>query len=202
MDLDKLQTDYQALVPLAARFCSALPRELMQLFSAKGIVLGVPMESRIKSWTSIAEKMKRRSLTLGTVKDLNDLIGLRIILLFRRDLTAACHIIEKTFHVVDKEDASARLAEMQFGYQSLHYIIELPKEWLAVPSFQDFSGFRAEIQARTLAQHIWAASSHILQYKLEQSAPAPVRRSIHRVSQLLETAHLEFERALNDPEEY
>lgn len=55
---------------------------------------------------------------------------------------------------------------------------------------------------RTVAQHIWAAASHTLQYKQEQSVPMPVRRSISRVSALLETVDLELERVLREREDY
>jgi GTP pyrophosphokinase len=202
LDIQVLHADYQRNEGLANRCCSALRGELAQLLDARGVALGVPMQGRVKSWASVEEKLKRRSLELKSVKELDDLIGLRIILLFRRDLNAVCEIIEKSLKVVGKEDTGDRLGETQFGYQSLHYIIELPKEWLAVPTLKDFAGLRIEIQARTLAQHIWAASSHILQYKVEESVPTPVRRSIHRVSALLETVDLEFERVLQERAHY
>jgi hypothetical protein len=41
-----------------------------------------------------------------------------------------------------------------------------------------------------------------LQYKREESVPPPVRRAIHRVSALLETVDLEFERVLIDRDSY
>jgi putative GTP pyrophosphokinase len=61
---------------------------------------------------------------------------------------------------------------------------------------------KAEIQVRTTAQHIWAVASHTLQYKHEESVPLSVRRAIHRVSALLETVDLEFERVLEQREAY
>ncbi len=202
MNIRELETEYRDCQALAQRFCSSLQAEILHLLDARSLTLGVPMEARTKTWASITEKLKRRSITLKSVKDLNDLIGLRIILLFRRDLITACELVENTLSVITKEDTSDRLSETQFGYQSLHYIVEIPTEWRAIPSMKDFAGLRAEIQVRTLAQHIWAASSHKLQYKLEQSVPLPVRRSIHRVSALLETVNLEFERVLREREEY
>jgi hypothetical protein len=60
----------------------------------------------------------------------------------------------------------------------------------------------SEIQVRTLAQHIWAAGSHKLQYKREASVPPPLRRAIYRVSALLETVDLEFSRVLDEREAY
>jgi hypothetical protein len=60
----------------------------------------------------------------------------------------------------------------------------------------------AEIQVRTLAQHMWAAASHKLQYKQEEAVPAEIRRAVHRVSALLETVDLEFERVLAERDAY
>jgi ppGpp synthetase/RelA/SpoT-type nucleotidyltranferase len=59
-----------------------------------------------------------------------------------------------------------------------------------------------ELQLRTLAQHIWAVASHKLQYKREASVPVPIRRSINRVSALLEMVDLEFDRVLLEREQY
>ncbi len=130
------------------------------------------------------------------------MVGLRLILLFQRDLIKARELIQSTFVVLSHEDTSQRLGEAQFGYQSVHFTIVLPKDWLLIPSFRDFGGLKAELQVRTIAQHIWAAASHELQYKQEAGVPIPVRRAINRVSALLETVDLEFERVLQNREAY
>ena len=104
--------------------------------------------------------------------------------------------------MVEKEDTASRLDESQFGYQSYHYVNKLPKGWLSIPTLKDFAEYKAEIQVRTMAQHIWAAASHNLQYKQEDNVPKTVKRSINRVSALLETVDLEFERVLREREHY
>jgi len=201
-DLDSLHKEYDSVRDLASRFCRGLKQQLEELLSANEVTLGVPLESRVKSWHSIAEKTERLSLKLQSVKELNDLVGLRLILLFRRDVTKVCELVSKTFVVVSQEDTSQRLGETEFGYQSLHYVVRLPENWLSVPSFKGFDDFQAELQVRSLAQHIWAAASHVLQYKQAASVPLPVRRSIYRVSALLETVDLEFERVLEERQSY
>jgi hypothetical protein len=50
------------------------------------------------------------------------------------------------------------------------------------------------VQIRTLSQHTWAASSHLIDYK--KVMPKSMKRSVSRVSALLETVDLEFERLL------
>jgi len=110
--------------------------------------------------------------------------------------------VRKTFSIENEEDVTDRLGNSEFGYQSLHYGITIPNTWATVPTFSGCAGIIAEIQLRTIAQHTWAAASHLLQYKQESGIPFEVRRSIHRVSALLETVDLEFERALIERDEY
>ena len=160
------------------------------------------MESRVKQWSSIEEKIERKALNLAAITDLDDLVGIRIILLFVRDLDRVDKAIHDTFEVLSAEDTGERLSDTQFGYHSRHYIIRIPDAWKDVPVFRRLRALKAEVQVRTLAQHIWAAASHKLQYKQEDSIPLPVRRTIHRVSALLETVDLEFERVLVAREAY
>ncbi|GAI31201.1 unnamed protein product, partial [marine sediment metagenome] len=60
-------------------------------------------------------------------------------------------LVEKNLIIVEQEDTASRLDESQFGYQSYHYVIKLPKKWLSLTTFSDFSEYKAEIQIRTIA---------------------------------------------------
>jgi ppGpp synthetase/RelA/SpoT-type nucleotidyltranferase len=201
-DLKHLEEEYLALSPVAAQFAIALNDQLRQLLAERKIYLGCPVEWRVKAWQSLLEKLDRKSLSIGAIKDLHDFIGIRLILLFRRDVRSTCEIIETQFKIVSSEDTARRLSEEQFGYGSMHYVVELPDSWLDVPTLRAFRDLKAEIQVRTLAQHMWAAASHALQYKHEAGVPPPLRRTIYRASALLETADLEFERVLAEKEAY
>jgi putative GTP pyrophosphokinase len=197
-----LQKQHAELLSVSQRFCEEINNQLVRLLEDNKIVLGFPIQHRVKTWNSISDKLSKLKFPIKDVKEIQDLIGLRIILLFKRDTSQVCNLIEKSFNVIKRYNTDERLKEDQFGYSSIHFVIELPEEWLAVPTFAAFSKFRAEIQVRTIAQHIWAAASHTLQYKQEVSVPATVLRSIYRVSALLETVDLEFERVLDEREIY
>jgi putative GTP pyrophosphokinase len=199
---EQLESEHRLLTPLADTFCTEVSRQLNRLLADANVTLGFPIEYRVKTWESIAEKLERKTLQLETLADLHDLVGLRIVLLFRRDVDVTCAALEQNFDVLDNYDTQERLRDDQFGYSSRHFIVRLPEPWLAIPTFSQLGALRAEIQVRTVAQHIWAAASHNLQYKQEQNVPVPVRRSISRVSALLETVDLELERVLNEREEY
>lgn len=202
MSLQELQAQYHLLEGIANRFAASLADQLHHLLKDNGIPLGVPIEYRVKSWNSIAEKVERKQTELQKLSDLSDLVGLRLMLLFKRDVNKSSEMICRTFAVIEKEDTVGRLKEDQFGYQSLHLLVRMPQGWLKVPSLAEFVDLKAEIQIRTLAQHIWAGASHHLQYKRESGVPLPIRRSINRVSALLETVDLEFERVLDERTAY
>lgn len=176
--------------------------QISELLQLNDVSLGVPIESRVKTWSSIEEKIQRKELELKDVQDLHDLVGIRIILLFRSDLEKVVRLIADTFEIVSTEDAGQRLGDSEFGYQSQHIVAKIPKAWLLVPSFSSLDDLYLEFQVRTLAQHIWAAVSHKLQYKNQESVPPPIRRAINRASALLETVDLEFERVLDARRHY
>jgi putative GTP pyrophosphokinase len=158
VDIEELRREYDSIAPRAERLKAHLCEQVTKILSEKQVTLGVPLESRVKSWDSLTEKLNRRSLTINRIVELQDLVGLRIILLFLRDLGPMGDLLAKTFDLVSKEDTSMRLRETQFGYQSLHFIVRLPKAWLEVPTLTDLGDLTAELQIRTLSQHIWAAS--------------------------------------------
>jgi putative GTP pyrophosphokinase len=202
MNSETLRIQYQDNVGRAERLREAVVQQLSELLAAKGLTLGVPMESRVKTWTSLEEKLERKSVDIESVFALDDLIGVRTIFLFRSDLDRAMDLVAQNFDVISREDTGARLSESEFGYQSHHFVVRLPKGWLSLPSLANLGDFVVELQVRTLAQHIWAAASHKLQYKQEAGVPPPLRRSINRVSALLETVDLEFERVLDERRSY
>lgn len=201
-DKNNIKNNYLQVKSLADRFIISLRDQFENLISTNSITLGVPLEYRVKSLESITNNIERNKLSLKSVIELDDLIGIRLILLFKRDIEKIHNIMTDTFDVIRYEDTSSRLTETQFGYQSVHYVVKIPKTWLKVPSFKGFSEFKAEVQIRTLAQHIWAATSHVLQYKQEASVPPSIMRSIYRVSAILELIDFEFERILVERETY
>lgn len=201
-DLDALRAEYEEKGDLYQRFCTELAKQIGELLRQEGIALAVPIEERVKPWESIVDKCERSKTIPSELHQIPDLAGLRLILLFRRDQEKACELIKANLRVLDVEDALDRLSVDQFGYGSVHFQVRLKKEWLSLPSMREMAGLPAEIQVRTASQHIWAAASHVLQYKRESHVPEPLRRALNRVAALLETVDLEFERVLGERDTY
>jgi len=123
-------------------------------------------------------------------------------LLFIRDIEKVNASIKRSLRVVKAYDTAQRLKEDQFGYSSQHFVIGLRDEWTQIPTFAGLGDLIVEIQVRTLAQHMWAEASHLLQYKHEETVPASIRRAIYRSSAILEILDLEFDRVLRERDEY
>ncbi len=199
MNTEELCRDYELMRPLGERLRKVLCKQIERLTASHILALAVPIESRVKTWDSIREKIARRSLSLSSVDKLRDFVGLRLVLLFKRDLVQIDDLLMRVFDVVEKTESADKLTNSQFGYQSVHYVVKLPtrKSHESVPDRL----LMAEIQVRTLAQHLWAAASHQLLYKREESVPRSSKRMFHRVSALLETVDLELEQVLIRHEE-
>lgn len=202
LDLSKIESEYDAISPLATSLCKELTRQISHLLDNSGIILGFPIQSRVKEIPSVIGKLKAQPKRFNNLLEMQDLVGLRIILLFDRNVKVTTELIKQNFEVVREYDTSDLLGADQFGYSSIHLVIRLPQDWLKVPTLASLGGFLVEIQIRTFAQHIWAEVSHRLQYKDEISVPPSMVRSIYRVSALLEIIDTEFERLLESREAY
>lgn len=198
----ELKLKYDSCSFLYSDFCKEFVKQITFLHEEKKIKLATSITHRVKTWESVLSKIKRYNLELTDINEINDIAGIRIILLFSREVISMREIIESNFIVLRMEDTSDRLQENQFGYGSVHYELKFPDEWLITPTLKRFSELTVEVQVRTNAQHIWASTSHLLQYKSESSTPIPLRRSINRTAALLEMVDLEFERLLKEREEY
>jgi ppGpp synthetase/RelA/SpoT-type nucleotidyltranferase len=199
MDPTLLEREYRAIQPRASHVATELEQQLVRLLHRHDITLGVPIEKRIKDWSSIVAKLERKGLAPASITELHDLLGFRIILMFQRDVNVVCKLIAENFAIIHAENKLDSLQEREFGYSSVHCAIRVSDNSSIGADAKDLI---AEIQVRTLAQHIWAAVSHTLQYKQEDSVPPSVRRSINRVAALLETVDVEFERILDERQIY
>ncbi len=121
------------------------------------------IKTRLKSPSSIMDKLKRRSLpiTLEAIeKNLNDIAGVRVV----------CSFIDDVYRLAEallKQD-DIRLITMKNyidnpkpnGYRSLHMIVEIPI-FLA----HEKRLMKVEVQLRTSAMDFWASLEHKLLYK-------------------------------------
>ncbi len=203
-DIDEV--DYKAALPSLQDYCDRMRTAVGMLLRAEDIRLGAPLESRVKSWPSLCDKLARSDRPVECLEDVKDLVGIRVILLYRPDIDRALDVLRGEFFIEAEEKKGMDEDAEAFGYQSVHVVLRDPApnggEGPTAAASEASPPLRAEVQIRSLAQHIWAAASHDLQYKKERAVPKPLRRTIQRVSALLETIDLELERVLAEREDY
>ena len=154
---------------------------------------------RVKSEASAALKIARPrpgATQAGPrpLHTLTDLLGVRVITLFRDEVDVVARLIEREF-TIDHEnsvDKRAVLDPDKFGYLSLHYIAELGAGRTAMPEYRKFGGIKFEIQIRSILQHAWAEIEHPLGYKSMGAVPRDLRRRFSQLAGLLELADDRF----------
>lgn len=167
-------------------FMNEVQRVIDKLLFRHKIQTAFNISSRLKQLDSIEEKINSRKFNVKkSISELNDLIGLRIVLLFPEFKEKVVQLLSEEFevlHVYRKDNISVDT----FGYNSVHIILRIKESWLKTPDWVEHSGKKIEIQIRTLSEHIWAETSHALFYKREENIPKVIRRDFYRLSALLE----------------
>ena len=121
------------------------------------------IKTRLKSMTSIQEKLERRGLpmSLSSIEEnLNDIAGVRVICSFPEDVQTLADALLKQddIRLIERKDYIAH--PKANGYRSLHLIV-------SVPIFLENEKriMKVEIQLRTIAMDFWASLEHQLRYK-------------------------------------
>jgi ppGpp synthetase/RelA/SpoT-type nucleotidyltranferase len=184
------------------------------------------VEARPKGIPSFAEKILRKREFYQDPKDpqppdplirMTDLCGGRVICQTNEEVHAVCQFIEKAFVIdwANSEDVSKRLKTTEFGYRSVHYIVQvdpikLQAAGIATPVPPAVLGFaaevlgphaaglplKAEIQVRTLLEQASSGLGHDTLYKTELTVPGPVQREYAALAAVLEGADREIARLL------
>lgn len=147
------------------------------------------IEQRIKSLDSIIEKCRQKGA--HDFKLLNDIVGARVVCLFRSDMDRVGDLLDENFEIVEIDDKiSAENGAL--GYLSVHYLCRMPDRYKG-PRYEKTENLIFEIQVRTLCMHAWAAVSHYLDYKGDWDVPTDLKRALSALSGLFYVADNEFE---------
>ena len=152
------------------------------------------MQVRAKTVPSFAEKiLRKRHKYRNPIAQLTDLCGGRVIVHTKAEVERIGAFLRGHFDIDEENslDAAALLRPSEFGYQSVHYIIQFrrglfPTANIAVDVPPTVYGLKAEIQLRTIAQHCWADIGHDRIYKSPFAVPDSWRRESAKIAALLE----------------
>lgn len=148
---------------------------------------------RTKELLSIIKKLTRKSKEKEySYEDLKDKLGIRIICSFITDLDIVDELILAHFIIVKAEYKKEALEFNKLDYTSNHYDVKLKSGIINVEEYDQVKDFVFEIQVRSINQHAWSSSAHILTYKSEADIPLSLQRKVYRLLSLYEIADDEF----------
>jgi ppGpp synthetase/RelA/SpoT-type nucleotidyltranferase len=169
-----------------------LANKMRELISSALKKAGIPcrVEARAKDVHSFVGKLIRAPQPYDEVYDK---AGIRIVPHYTDDRARVADVARATFDITWERD-SAQVTEAtssSFAYRGLHMTARLRNEDRALVA-AEAATLCAEVQIHTLGESMWATVCHDLAYKPGQQVPLETKRSLSRMSALLELVDLEL----------
>lgn len=190
--LEEARKRWMVQQPLFRQFGFEICRILETDIRADGILARV--ESRAKEIDSLVRKLilKREN----TYETIGDKLGVRVIVRYKSEITRVLTIAGQIFEISGVENTADRLQPNSTGYLSIHAVLKLRAADRMAEQYPPET-FHAELQVRTLAQHLWAEMAHDTVYKNDEllnPLPNPLKRRIFVLAGVVELADEEFNR--------
>ncbi|HEV7673377.1 MAG TPA: RelA/SpoT domain-containing protein [Candidatus Angelobacter sp.] len=167
--------EYDAGISLFGDFKASCQRLVAELLRLEGVTVH-SVHARVKERPKLQEKLGREGKNYRSLKDVTDIIGVRVITHFEDEVDKIGALIEREF-VIDTDksvDKRKLLDPDRFGYLSLHYICSLSQDRIRLAENRRFRELACEIQIRSILQHAWAEIEHDLGYKSGHGIPSPI----------------------------
>jgi putative GTP pyrophosphokinase len=149
------------------------------------------LTSRVKGADSFVEKAQKLSFK-DPLREMQDIVGLRVVCLFLSDLARVTKAIRDSFDVVREDDKIEGTEVTSFGYMSVHFIVRMKGSY-AGPRYDQIKTSLLEIQVRTILMDAWASVSRHLSYKNELNVPRELLKDFNALSGLFYVADSHFE---------
>ncbi len=158
--------------------------------------LSLTYKYRVKTFSSyFSKKVKfyRQSKISGKKSlPITDLLGIRIICPFIGDLPVVEQILGESFTIIEVERKGSGRSFKEFGYESTHILVEIPKKLrVYIPNIDKPV---VEVQVRSILQDAWAEVEHELVYKAEFTPhDEPMKRKLAALNANLTLSDMLFQ---------
>jgi len=199
MDIDALRKEYEQRVQEYTRISKFVEPLLDTYKQTSGRNIVSSYASRIKEWKSFLKKVEKKGFADDEIwEKIRDILGFRIMCIFRSEPDIIDEWVENVFKVIEKEtyewgpipdekSAEETNKVIETGYTSIHYTVRLKEVDLS----KGYQPFHFEIQTRTLLQDAWAEFNHEI-YK-SREVPQEVKRNKVILSKYLSAMNDHFE---------
>jgi ppGpp synthetase/RelA/SpoT-type nucleotidyltranferase len=191
--MNKFIKEYNDKLKLNSLFTKKIESLLIEILTENNIKFS-SITSRLKSLDSFSKKVTDHLDKYQNYEEITDIVGERIILYFDDDVDKVATLIKNEFIIDNENSIDKRIRDQpdQFGYQSLHLIIQLNENRTSLLEYSKYAGIKAEIQIRSMLQHTWAEIEHDLGYKNKVGVPKEIRTRFARLAGLFDLADDEF----------
>ena len=139
------------------------------------------VEGRVKSISSILEKLQRKNQNINELEEkVEDIAGIRILCQFVEDIDKIVSLIENRSDMEIKSIKDYISHMKESGYRSYHMII-----YYDVNTIHGVKKVQVENQIRTLAMDFWATVEHSLSYKYKESIPEEIKARLANAADAL-----------------
>ncbi|MBD8549015.1 GTP pyrophosphokinase [Sphingomonas sp. CFBP 8760] len=184
---DQVIETYNARLPALRSLVEEVRFTIDDALATAGISVS-SLESRLKELKSTLKKVEDKSY--ADFDQITDIVGARIICMFRSDLDAAKSAMESCFDIIEYDDKSIS-DPASFGYMSLHLLAKIKSEYEG-PRYGKIKNQIFEIQIRTICMHAWSSIQHSLEYKGFWDVPISLKKDINALSALFYLADTQF----------
>jgi ppGpp synthetase/RelA/SpoT-type nucleotidyltranferase len=127
LDPDKIAATYQQEQPRYEALINEVLFILREQISEQDIKIHA-IEHRTKRLDSILEKCARKN-SVDPFADFPDIVGIRVICLFRPDMAVIGDILSNSFQIMSI-DNKLEQRENPLGYISVHYVCKMKREYV------------------------------------------------------------------------
>ncbi|MBF0295920.1 MAG: hypothetical protein HQL96_12090 [Magnetococcales bacterium] len=146
---------------------------------------------------SLKKILMERGGFYNHLKDLGNVISVRVVVYFNSDVESAIALIRTAFvlNEVQEEDAAREGGGEQFGILTRRFAIQFLPEYYERLEYQRFASIRARLEIRTVLQHSWSEMREIFDLMINRAkVPGHNLQKLAQISFLLKMADDELVR--------
>lgn len=189
IDPEEVRREWEKDRPRFHAFGRIVARRLTR--AAQQIGINASVSFRTKEVDSLIRKLIRKPEY--SYETLGDKAGVRVVVRYRQQVSRIVCVAQELFSCGEPDDTAERLVEDRVGYLSTHIDVMFTAKDRGATRFPS-DRYHAELQVRTLAQHLWSEMAHDTTYKSGNVVESDLKRRVNLLAGLIEVADREFSR--------